>query len=577
MDTQTPPAGGHNGGGQNGTQQNGGAARGLVQLLGQSQKSQSSPDQSQSRSTGAGAQTDADRHDRLFEWAFKVLTDIGLIDAIANASSMEELQRIIFDPDATKVIVAIQEALKPPDRQQAAAHFHGLTAKVLTKVLRNRFTDLKKDREKQLLNPGRSGTGPQSDWTDDLIFRKDGKIEPNLANITLMLRTHPAWAGVLAFSEFAANIIIRQQPPWGPEPPDTLWTNLHTTKTSIWLVRNGMAAPGKDKIIDAVEAVAKEQGFHPVRDYLDGLNWGDGVVRAPQWLQTYFKVKDSPYVQAIGPRILISAVARIYEPGCKVDHVPIAEGPQGRKKSQLVEALVPNPEWFADQLSNVANKDAKVEVAGVWIMEIAEMEALTRATSSAAKKFITNKKDRFRPPYGRHLITWARQLVFFGTYNRIPGEGYLKDPTGARRFWAFECAGDISEADVERLKQDRDLLWAEAVARYRAGEKWWLETPELEALATAEQEARFARDDWEQPIQDWLIETRLVEVTPEQVLRDGLGLSHSHSGEIRVVKILKRRLGFKQLRVGEGKDDKGNRVRYRCYVSDLPLETAPEA
>ena len=131
--------------------------------------------------------------------------------------------------------------------------------------------------------------------------------------------------------------------------------------------------------------------------------------------------KDTPYIHAIAPRFLISAVARIYEPGAKVDHVLVLEGPQGkRKKSQSVKALVPNQEWATDQLSVVTNKDAKMEVAGVMIIELPEMEVVTRATSSEMKRFITHNDDRFRPPYGRHLIRWPRQCVFVGTLNPIP-------------------------------------------------------------------------------------------------------------------------------------------------------------
>ena len=118
------------------------------------------------------------------------------------------------------------------------------------------------------------------------------------------------------------------------------------------------------------------------------------------------------------------------------------------------------------------------------IVEIAEMDALTRASSSAIKKFLTKRSDRFRPPFGKHIITLPRQCVFAGTINP-PANGYLKDPTGARRFWPVMCRGMI---DLEGLKRDRDHLWAEAVHRFKAGAKWWLETPELEALATAEQD-----------------------------------------------------------------------------------------
>jgi predicted P-loop ATPase len=506
----------------------------------------------------ANAGSDAERQQRLFDWAFEVLQGLGLVQALANAISIEELQRITFDADRTEVILAIRNALRPPDGHRQE-HFDGLREGALKKILKNRFNDLKRDREKELLGGGAQSSSTP-DWTAELIFDKQGKITANVANITLMLRHVPAWQGVLCYCEFSGQIIIKQQAPWGGEEPDTPWTKPHITKTCIWFLRNGMNRPSRDDVTYAVEVVAKEHSFHPVQDYFESLVW-DGVPRLEKWLQTYLMVKDSPYVQAISPRFLISSVARIYKPGDKVDHVLVLEGPQGKKKkSQTVKALVPNPKWCTDNLSNVTNKDAKMEVAGVMIIEVPEMEALTRATSSAMKKFITLDEDRFRPPYGREIINWPRQCVFIGTLNPIRGEGYLKDPTGARRFWPVECG---KETDLEGLIRDRDQLWAEAVHGFKAGAKWWLETPELEALATAEQEARFARDDWEMPIREWL--GNRTEVTVAEVLKGALGLSVTHSGEIRVAKILKRRLGFEQARPRNGSQ------RYVCYRRYLPL------
>ena len=157
-------------------------------------------------------------------------------------------------------------------------------------------------------------------------------------------------------------------------------------------------SPSAGDVGRAVQAAARHNPFHPVRDYFESLVW-DGVPRLETWLLTYFHVEDSEYVRAIGPRYLISAVARIFQPGCKVDHVLVLEGPQGKQKSEALRTLAKNDSWFTDRLSHVASKDAVLEIAGVLIVEIAEMDALTKATSSAIKSFLTRRRDRFRPPY----------------------------------------------------------------------------------------------------------------------------------------------------------------------------------
>jgi predicted P-loop ATPase len=148
---------------------------------------------------------------------------------------------------------------------------------------------------------------------------------------------------------------------------------------------------------------------------------------------------------------------------------------------------------------------------------MSELDALTRASSSAIKSFVTRRRDRFRPPYGKHVIEHPRQCVFTGSINP-DGRGYLRDPTGARRFWPVTCG----EIDVAAIERDRDQLWAESVMRYRKGQPWWLETPELEGLARAEQEMRFEHDEWEPIIRTWLGSEKDVSVG--EVLAGPLGL-----------------------------------------------------
>jgi predicted P-loop ATPase len=267
-----------------------------------------------------------------------------------------------------------------------------------------------------------------------------------------------------------------------------------------------------------VQAAARHNRFHPVQDYFNSLAW-DGKPRLINWLQTYLHADDSGYVRAIGPRYLISAVARIYRPGCKVDHILILEGPQGKQKSEALRTLAINDDCFTDRLSHITSKDAAFETAGVLVVEIAEMDALMKPASSAIKSFLTRRHDRFRPPYGKHTIRLPRQCVFAGTINP-PAGGYLKDPTGARRFWPTACRGMI---DRDGLEQIRDQLWAEAVHQYKIGMPWWLETPDLEALANTEQAARFAIDAWEAPIREWLGDR--IDASIWEVLKEGLGLA----------------------------------------------------
>jgi predicted P-loop ATPase len=440
------------------------------------------------------ARADTGRNQRLFNWAEGVLKALGLDKAVAAARSIEELRRITLDVDSAEIALALRDALHPASGQQQE-HFRGLREGGLKAILRNRFTVWKKDREATL----RRGKAPESDWTDQLILDKDGKIRPILANLILILREASRWKGVLGYDEFAARVVIKRPLPWSREALDSPWSDHHESLARVWFQNDGIN-PAAGDVGRAVQAAARHSPFHPVRTYFDALVW-DGIPRLDAWLVTYFHVEDSPYVRAIGPRYAISSVARIYRPGCKVDHMLVPEGPQGKQKSEALRTLVKDEGWFTDRLSHVASKDAALEIAGVQIVEIAEMDALTRATPSAIKSFITRRHDRFRPPYGKHLTTLPRQCVFAATINPPADGRYLKDKTGGRRFWPVACRGTI---DLAGLEATRDQLWAEAVHRFKQGEPWWLETPELEALATAEQALRLVVDPWMDSIAEWL-------------------------------------------------------------------------
>ena len=231
--------------------------------------------------------------------------------------------------------------------------------------------------------------------------------------------------------------------------------------------------------------VARDIMHHPVRERLNGLKW-DGTARLDSWLTDYLGVEPATgydaeksqahrYTSEVGLRWLISAVARVYQPGCKADHCLILEGPQGVGKSTAAATLALEDAWFADEIADLGTKDSAQDLRGKWIIELGELSALKRGEIERVKAFMSRKVDHYRPSYGRRSQDFPRQCVFIGITN---ADAYLGDETGGRRFWPVK----VGKIDLEKLKADREQLWAEAVAAYRAGEKWWLDKA-TEALA----------------------------------------------------------------------------------------------
>ena len=241
-----------------------------------------------------------------------------------------------------------------------------------------------------------------NDWRSGLRLNNRGVPLGNLRNAIFALRNAPEWRNVLAYDAFAARVITQNAPPWGDRGGEA-WTDEHDSRACEWLQDQGIpAAPGV--VGRAVQTVARENCVHPVRQYLQALKW-DRTPRLDTWLTRYLGVEDSLYAQAVGSRFLISAVARVEQPGCKADHMLILEGPQGILKSSALQALA-GP-WFTDRVSALGGKDAAMEIAGVWLVEVAELDALLKAACSATKSFVTRRHDRFRPPMEN--MSWTDQ------------------------------------------------------------------------------------------------------------------------------------------------------------------------
>lgn len=327
---------------------------------------------------------------------------------------------------------------------------------------------------------------------EGLICGKGGVPKPCLANAIIFLREDPEWQGVLAYNEFSLRVVAKRPAPWQTSAGAN-WSDYDDSRTAEWLQHHGVMVTSA-VAAEAVQTVAKSSAFHPVRDYLKRLKW-DGTPRIGTWLITYMGAEDTPLIRAIGECWLIAACARIFRPGCQSDYTLLLEGSQGIGKSSALRVLA-GDEWFTDHLSDLGDKDSRIELHGRWIIEISELDRVRRGERERVKAFLTARFDQFRLPYGRRAESVPRSCAFAATTN---DDSPFSDETGNRRFWPVRC----STIDVAGLQHDRDQFWAEAYFLYQADTIWWLDTTELNEAATNEQNERYEGDPWDDVILEW--------------------------------------------------------------------------
>lgn len=315
-----------------------------------------------------------------------------------------------------------------------------------------------------------------ADWRQQLKITEKGGIAQTIENVVIILRHDPKLAGRIAINEMEHNIVTLSSLPWRQVKSPSQWTDADDAALRYYLERF-YGISGKDRIFDAVNVVAQEGSFHPVREYLDSCAW-DGVPRVETLLIDYLGAEDSPYTRAVTRKALVAAVARIYRPGCKFDYMLTLRGRQGLGKSALIARL--GGKWFSDTFTTMQGKDAYEQVMGVWIMEVGELAGMRKAEAETIKLYISKQVDRFRPAYGRRLQEFPRQCIFVATTNETQ---FLRDATGNRRFWVVDTPGTPTHSIWDELTPETvRQIWGEAVELYKAGEELFLPR-ELEEAA----------------------------------------------------------------------------------------------
>lgn len=389
---------------------------------------------------------------------------------------------------------------------------------------------------------------PDQSWRQKLLIRENKNGEPigfenRGSNVELILENEPEFQG-LRFNVLSKAIEVTD----GALATSSIQTL--DVELSNWLSRSDYAlnVSRADCAAQILHAALKRP-FDPVRDYLEGLKrrcvW-DKTPRINDALAVYGGASgNSAYISGISRKFFISCVARVLEPGCKVDTMLILHGEQGVGKTKFVEILG-NP-WAATLKLDVSNKDSVLVATGAWLVELAELVSLRRSDIESMKAFLSTRTDMIRLPYAKSVESFPRRSVFIGTTN---DDTPLTDPTGNRRFWPVT----IQHLAEEELIRDRDQLWAEAVEAFYMGEEWYFKLKTDLQMIENEQGVYEEEDTMGEIILGWYLKKsapRPERVTTQEVMRYALSLmpDQMSSKVARRIGDSMRKLGCSKIRL----------------------------
>lgn len=306
----------------------------------------------------------------------------------------------------------------------------------------------------------------------DMILDKDG--EPTrrpcqtVKNAEEAIQYDRELFGRILFNELSRSIYVYGNLPWKVHKGYREWNN--SDDNNLWsYIESHYGLKDVNKLMAAHSNVAHRFTVNPVIEMLKEAHelWDGNTGHIAALLPKYTGAEATEYNTEVLKLFMLGAISRIHKPGCKFDYMLVLVGEQGKYKSSFLRFLATCDDWFNDNFSTLDGDRAFEKLQGMWIVELAELQATKRTKDvETIKAFITSRDDTYRAPYARRKEHHKRMCVLAGTSNPID---FLTDRTGNRRFLPITCG--VNEPvnpfhDLEQTRYDFQQAWGEAMDIY---------------------------------------------------------------------------------------------------------------
>ena len=269
----------------------------------------------------------------------------------------------------------------------------------------------------------------QEEIREMLEGTQKGGVKNSIKNCLTVFQRDPLLRGAVSYNILSERVDIVK--PLGWERTSATLTDMDMKYLLLYLEEH-YGLTSEKKVENAIQIVANENRYHPVRDYLNSLQW-DGTERIRYALHHFLGADTDEYTFEALKLFMMGAIRRVFQPGSKFEVMLCLVGGQGAGKSTFFRLLAVKDEWFSDDLKKLDDENVYRKLQGHWIMEMSEMIATANARSiEEIKSFLSRQKETYKVPYETHPADRLRQCVFGGSSNTL--DFLPLDRSGNRRF-----------------------------------------------------------------------------------------------------------------------------------------------